>query len=177
MNAGRLFTASCVALITTAMAFSIRGGIMSQLGADFQLNATELGWVVGTAFWGFTLAMVIGGSLRDVMGMRTIFRIAFAGHLSGIVLTILSTGFWSLFISTLLIGLANGMVEAAANPMVGALFPNDKTTKLNHFHAWFPGGLVIGGLLVYGLDHAGLGWQIKMATMLIPTIIYGVLFL
>jgi len=176
-GSGRLFTASCIALITTAMAFSIRGGIMSQLGIDFHLNATELGWVVGTAFWGFTLAMLIGGSLCDVIGMRAIFRIAFAGHVSGIVLTILSTGFWSLFISTLLIGLANGMVEAAANPMVAALYPNDKTTKLNHFHAWFPGGLVIGGLVVYALDHAGVGWQIKMATMLIPTVIYGVLFL
>src|SRR5258708_37264200 len=112
MNARRLFTASCVALITTAMAFSIRGGIMSQLGLDFHLNATELGWVVGTAFWGFTLAMVIGGSLCDVIGMRTIFWLAFAGHISGIIFTILSTGFWSLFLSTLCIGLAKRLVAA-----------------------------------------------------------------
>jgi MFS family permease len=176
-NPDRLFKASCVALITTAMAFSIRGGIMSQLGIDFHLNATELGWVVGTAFWGFTLAMVIGGSLCDVIGMRMIFWLAFAGHISGIILTILSTGFWSLFLSTLCIGLANGLVEAAANPMVGALYPDNKTTKLNHFHAWFPGGLVIGGLVVYGMDQLHLGWQIKMATMLVPAIVYGIMFL
>src|SRR5258708_34541060 len=92
MNARRLFTASCVALITTAMAFSIRGGIMSQLGLDFHLNATELGWVVGTAFWGFTLAMGIGGSLCDGIGTRTIFWLAFAGHIAGIGLTIRCTG-------------------------------------------------------------------------------------
>src|SRR2546421_197738 len=104
MNARRLFTASCVALITTAMAFSIRGGIMGQLGNQFNLSASELGWVVGTAFWGFTLAMVIGGSLCDVIGMRLIFWAAFVGHLAGVILTILSTGFWSLFLSTLLVG-------------------------------------------------------------------------
>lgn len=166
-----------MALITTAMAFSIRGGIMSQLGSDFHLNATELGWVVGTAFWGFTLAMVIAGSLCDVIGMRAIFWGAFLGHIAGIVLTILSTGFWSLFLSTLLVGLANGLVEAAANPMITSLYSTNKTTKLNHFHAWFPGGLVIGGLVVYILDHAGLGWQIKMATMLAPTVAYGAMFL
>lgn len=176
LHAGRLFTASCVALITTAMAFSIRGGIMSQLGKDFHLNATELGWVVGTAFWGFTVAMVVAGSMCDQIGMRNIFWIAFAGHVAGITLTIFSTGFWTLFISTLLVGLANGCVEAAANPMVAALYPDNKTTKLNHFHAWFPGGLVIGGLVVYGMDHAGWNWQVKMATMLIPTIIYGIMF-
>lgn len=176
-NPERLFRASCIALITTAMALSLRGGMMSQLGNEFQLSGAQLGWVVGTAFWGFTISMVIGGSLCDVLGMRTIFRLAAVGHFIGIVLTILSTGFWSLFISTLFIGLANGFVEAAANPLVGALFPHDKTTKLNHFHAWFPGGVVIGGLVFFGLDKLGMGWQIKMATMLVPLAIYTYLFI
>ncbi len=177
VHAGRLFRASCIALVTTAMAFSIRGGIMSQLGSDFHLSGTELGWVSGMAFWGFTLSMVVAGPLCDVLGMRIILLAAFFGHAAGIVLTILSTGFWSLFLSTFLVGLANGLVEAAANPMITALYPDNKTTKLNHFHAWFPGGLVIGGLVVYGFDLLHLGWQLKMATMLIPAVIYGAMFL
>ena len=134
-NPARLFRASCVALIVTAMTFAIRGGIMSQLGREFHLSATELGWVVGTAFWGFTLAMVFGGPLCDVVGMGRLLAVAFAGHVAGIVLTIFAQGFWSLFISTLFIWLANGMVEAAANPLVATLYPDDKTTRLNHFHA------------------------------------------
>jgi len=177
VHAGRLFNASCVALITTAMAFAIRGGIMSQLGREFHLSAEELGWVVGTAFWGFTLAMVIGGSLCDVVGMGRLLVIAWIGHIAGIVLTIFSTGFWSLFISTLLVGLANGAVEAACNPLVASLYPDDKTTKLNLFHAWFPGGLVIGGLVVYFLDKLHLGWQMQIGTMLLPTVVYGIMFI
>lgn len=177
VHAGRLFNASCVALITTAMAFAIRGGIMSQLGREFHLSAEELGWVVGTAFWGFTLAMVIGGSLCDVVGMGRLLAVAWIGHVAGIVLTIFSTGFWSLFISTLLVGLANGCVEASCNPLVASLYPDDKTTKLNLFHAWFPGGLAIGGLVVYFLDKLQLGWQWQIGTMLLPTIVYGIMFM
>ncbi len=176
-NAGRLFSASCVALIVTAMTFAIRGNIMDQLGQQFHLSATELGWVVGTAFWGFTLSMLIGGSLCDVVGMGRILALAFVGHLAGILLTIFAQGFWSLFVSTLFVGLANGCVEAAANPMVATLYPDNKTTKLNHFHAWWPGGLVIGGIVAYALDKWHVGWQIQIATMLVPTFIYGAAFL
>jgi MFS family permease len=59
---------------------------------------------------------------------------------------------------------------------VTSLYPENKTTKLNHFHLWFPGGIVIGTLISFGFDRIGWGWQIKMATMLIPTVLYGLLF-
>jgi fucose permease len=82
----------------------------------------------------------------------------------------------ALFISTLLIGLANGTVEAACNPLITSLYPENKTTKLNHFHLWFPGGIVIGTLLVFLLDKVGIGWQIQVGLMIIPTLLYGYLF-
>ena len=176
-NAGRLFQASCVALIVTAMTFAIRGGIMSELGRQFSFTGAQLGWVVGAAFWGFTLAMVIGGPLCDVAGMGRLLKLAFAGHVAGLVLTIFSAGFWSLFCSTLLVGVANGLVEAASNPLIATLYPDEKTKRLNQFHAWFPGGIVIGGLISYAFQRLGLGWQAQVATMLLPTALYGAMFL
>jgi fucose permease len=76
----------------------------------------------------------------------------------------------------LLFGIANGSVEAACNPLIATLFPDDKTTKLNHFHVWFPGGIVIGGLVAYFLGLAGFGWNIQFAAMLVPLFAYSVLF-
>jgi len=102
--------------------------------------------------------------------------VAFVLHLAGILLTIFAGGYWSLFISTLCIGIANGTVEAACNPLVATIYSDDKTTKLNHFHLWFPGGIVIGTLLVCFLDKAGIGWQVQVGLMAIPTLIYGFLF-
>jgi MFS family permease len=171
-----LFTASCLALLVTSLSFGIRAGILGKLGTDFNLSASELGTIAATAFWGFPLAVVIGGFIVDVIGMKRLLELAFVFHLIGIILTIFATGYWTLFISTLLIGIANGTVEAACNPLVASLFTDNKTTKLNHFHLWFPGGIVIGTLIVFILNKFGVPWQIEVATMLIPTLIYGYLF-
>src|SRR6185369_11918846 len=109
----------------------------------------QVGWINSTAFWGFALAMVFGGPLCDALGLRRILQIAFVGHLVGILLTIFAWNYMSLYIGTLIFGIANGSVEAACNPLIATLYPNDKTTKLNRFHVWFPGGIVIGGLLAF----------------------------
>jgi MFS family permease len=172
----QLFVASCLALLVTSLSFGIRAGILGRLGTEFQLNTEELGTIAATAFWGFPLAVVIGGILVDIIGMKKLLLVAFSFHLIGILLTIFAGGYWSLFISTLCIGIANGTVEAACNPLVATIYSDNKTTKLNHFHLWFPGGIVIGTLLVFFLDKAGISWQIQVGLMIIPTIIYGYLF-
>jgi MFS family permease len=176
IDRNKLFWASCLALLVTSLSFGIRAGILNRLGTEFNLNASELGTIAATAFWGFPLAVILGGMVVDSIGMKNLLVLAFFFHLAGILLTVFAGGFWSLFISTLLIGIANGTVEAACNPLVAALYPDNKTTKLNHFHLWFPGGIVIGTLLVFFLDKLGIGWQVQVGLMIIPTLLYGYLF-
>ena len=174
----QLFNASCVALVVTALAFATRGSFVQAWATEFNLTHTEVGWIVGTAFWGFTLAMFFGGPLVDIIGIGRIISIAFFCHVAGIILTIIATGFWSLFISTLLIGIANGSVEAACNPLITSMYTDQKTRRLNRFHAWFPTGIVIGGLAVYLFNKIGLlDWRYAMGIMLLPTFAYGYMFL
>ncbi|HCU19610.1 MAG: hypothetical protein A2X05_10145 [Bacteroidetes bacterium GWE2_41_25] len=174
----QLFNASCVALVVTALAFATRGSFVEAWATEFDLTHTQVGWIIGTAFWGFTLAMVFGGPLVDIIGLGRIISIAFFCHVAGIVLTIIATGFWTLFISTLLIGIANGSVEAACNPLITSMYTDDKTRRLNRFHAWFPTGIVIGGLVVYLFNNIGLNdWRYAMGIMLLPTFVYGYMFL
>jgi MFS family permease len=160
------------------LAFATRGSFVQAWATEFNLTHTEVGWIVGTAFWGFTLAMFFGGPLVDIIGIGRIISIAFFCHVAGIILTIIATGFWSLFISTLLIGIANGSVEAACNPLITSMYTDQKTRRLNRFHAWFPTGIVIGGLAVYLFNKIGLlDWRYAMGIMLLPTFAYGYLFL
>ncbi len=177
MNSPRLFAASCVALIVTAMSFALRTAAVGAWAAEFHLTYEQVGLINAAAFWGFTLAMIFGGPLCDALGMRRIMGLASLGHLVGILLTVFSWNYWSLFIGTLVFGIANGSVEAAANPLIATLFPEDRTTKLNHFHAWFPGGIVIGGLAAFALAKLDLGWKAQFSTMLIPLAIYAFMFL
>ncbi|MEO6229459.1 MAG: MFS transporter [Ferruginibacter sp.] len=176
----QLFVASCLALLVTSLSFGIRAGMLGTWGTEFNLSKAQLGSITATAFWGFPLAVIFGGLIVDVIGMKKLLILAFVLHLVGILLTVCAGKFGDpytmLFISTLCIGLANGTVEAACNPLVTSLFTTNKTTKLNHFHLWFPGGIVIGTLIVFLLNKVGVSWQIEVSLMLIPTILYGYFF-
>lgn len=190
MDSRRLFTASCLALVATSMAFSIRADIIPLLKHDFALNDLQMGQIVGPGLWGFAITIIFGGLLVDSLGMSRLMKLAFVGHVLGTLMTIFATGFTTLFVSTLLIGLANGLVEAVTNPLVATLYPESKTKHLNFLHAWWPGGLIIGGVLCYlvtkilGTDSAtttsaliGVAWKVKMALILLPTLGYGYLIL
>lgn len=175
VNKNKVFFLACIALIVTSMTFAIRAGILTQLGVDFEISNKELGWINSMAFLGFPLAMLIGGLLYNTLGAKKLMTIAFICHLLGLVLTIYADGFWTLIISTFFIGFANGSVEAACNPMIADMYTNNRTAMLNKFHVWFPGGLVIGSLVSKFMTDGGLSWQLQIATMLIPTLIYGFL--
>lgn len=175
INPNRLFSACCIALIVTAMTFAIRAGILTQLSVDFNFDNKQLGWINSMAFLGFPVAMMFGGLIYNHVGARVLLYLSFACHLLGLFLTITATGFWTLLLSSFFIGFANGSVEAACNPLIADIYHTRKTTMLNKFHVWFPGGIVIGSLVSALMTKLGFGWQWQIAIMIIPTIIYGVM--
>jgi len=139
------------------------------------LSDSELGWVNAMAFLGFPVATMFGGILYNLMGAKKLLILAFVGHLLGLVMTISADGFWTLLLSSFFIGFANGCVEAGCNPLVADMYHTNKTTMLNRFHVWFPGGIVIGALVSKFMTDFGFGWQAQIATMLLPTVVYGYL--
>ena len=203
MHPRRLFVASCIALVTTSMVFSVRGDILDALGADFHLNKQQTGVALMPAFWGFTLSIFIGGSLVDYFGMRKLLLLSSGGYIVGVLAILFAPtpagavapyysdpGFVILYAAMLTLGLSQGLVEGVINPLCATLYPDDKTHRMNVLHAWWPGGLIIGGLLAYGitklmaLDAGGvdaatatLGWKIKLGTLLVPAVIFGIMIL
>jgi MFS family permease len=201
MNPRKLFLASCIALVTTSMVFSVRGDILDALGRDFHLDKEQTGVVLSPAFWGFTVSIFLGGSLVDFLGMRRLLLLSSGGYVAAVLAILFAprpsaavtpyysdTGFIVLYSAMLTLGLSQGLVEGVINPLCASMYPREKTHKLNVLHAWWPGGLIIGGLGAYaitkimGLDGAGisasaatLGWQIKLSLILIPAAIYAVM--
>lgn len=185
INSSRLFLGSCMSLVSTSVAFGAVTSLMGDLKTQFALTNTEAGLIGGATIWGFTISIFIFGPLCDIIGMRRLMRFSFLCHLIGPLIMIFASGFGMLFLGGLIISLANGTVEAVCNPLVATVYPDQKTTKLNQFHVWFPGGIVIGGLAAFGLDQMGrdfwegmflAAWQAKIALILIPTVLYGIIF-
>src|SRR5438105_14624942 len=117
----RWFVASSIALVATAVSFAIRGDIMGDFERLFALSKTDVGWIAGAAFWGFGFSILLGGPLCDLLGMGVLLRIAAVGHIGGAIATILAPDFSVLFAATLVIGIANGLLGAAFNPLVGTI--------------------------------------------------------
>ncbi len=177
INRSALFNASCFALITTAFTFAIRAGILPQLGDTFGLSAEQLGFINSMWFLGFPISMILGGLFYHKIGPANIMRIAFVTHTLGILLTIFAGGYTTLLISTLFIGFGNGCTEAACNPMIADMYTGVKMNKmLNRFHMWFPGGIVLGSLISKFMTDLNMGWEAQIWIMMVPTIIYAVLF-
>jgi MFS family permease len=199
MHPGKLFAASCVALVTTSMVFSIRGDIADALRADFHITAEQLGTAFQPAFLGFTLSAIFGGSLVDFFGMRRLLLVSAFGYIAAVLAIIFAprpagavapytsdVGYQILYASMWLLGISQGLVEGVINPLAATLYPKEKTHKLSVLHAWWPGGLIIGGLAAFaltkamGLDAPGAaagllttGWQVKIGLILIPAAIYA----
>jgi len=177
VNADRLFYASCFALITTAFSFSIRAGILTQLGTELSLSNEQLGFINQMWFLGFPISMVLGGIFYTSIGPKLIMQIAFVCHLVGILTTIYASDYNVLLFSTLLIGIGNGCTEAACNPMIADSYSGlDFNSKLNRFHMWFPGGIVLGSLISEFLTKSGSSWQTQIWVIILPTIAYAILF-
>nr|WKN37887.1 MFS transporter [Tunicatimonas sp. TK19036] len=177
INKNALFYGSCFALITTAFSFSIRAGILPQLGSEFGLSAEQLGFINSMWFLGFPISMIIGGLVYHSVGPKTIMTVAFFAHTAGILMTIFAGGYVTLLVSTLLIGIGNGCTEAACNPMIADTYSGLKMNKmLNRFHMWFPGGLLLGSLISKFMTDAGFGWEAQVWIIMIPTIVYAVMF-
>ncbi|RAJ94399.1 fucose permease [Larkinella arboricola] len=177
VNQSRLFNASCFALITTAFSFSIRAGILPQLGNEFGLTAEQLGFINSMWFLGFPISMIVGGLVYHSVGPRIIMSVAFLCHTLGILLTIYAGGYTTLLISTLFIGIGNGCTEAACNPLIADMYSGNTMNKmLNRFHMWFPGGIFLGSLISKFMTDAGMSWQSQIWVIMIPTVVYAFLF-
>ncbi len=175
MNQRRLFYASCLSLVVTAMIFVIRGDIASQVEGAYQLTHAQYGWVSSMAFFGFASSILVASPMLDLLGMRNLLYLACALHLGSIIAFVTAPSYTVLYLSMLFAGFGNGLVEAVINPLIATLYPEEKTHKLNVLHAWWPGGLIIGGLLAVMMKALELSWQVKMGIVLIPTVVYGIL--
>src|SRR5688572_21442090 len=183
----RLFSGICLALIPTGASFALVSNILGQLKQEFILTNYQVGMIAGAALWGMAISLLVIGPLLEGIGLKNGARLAFLGHLGGLTLmlsAVTRTGdpsaFWLLMAGAATLAAGNGMMEVAGNPLVAALYPDEKTKRLNWFHAFFPIGIVLGGLAGFVLNNYGgplAAWPYQLGIVYIPILIYGFMIL
>jgi MFS family permease len=177
----RLFIVSLIALFTAGLAASLRADIATDLQRIFfdpidkAHSAEMIGSILGVPFLGFAFTIAIGSPLLDAIGMAIMLPLSGACFIVGTLIILFASSlagggsvYTVLLIGAAVTGIGWGLVETVINPLTATLYPDEKTARLNTLHAWWPGGLIAGGLLGYGLGQFGIGWQMKLGLILLP---------
>jgi MFS family permease len=185
-NAKRLLWAGFAAILAAGVGFGVRGGLFGTWETAFGLNGAQLGAIsLGAGFISFCFGIIIGGIIVDKIGYGKLVLAAFLLHVVSAFVTFAAkpgmsseTAYLFLYWGTFLFGLANGTLEAVANPLVATLYPKNRTHYLNILHASWPLGMVFGGLIGWTLGSGENAWDWKwqLALYLLPTVAYGVMF-
>ena len=137
--------------------------------------------------------MLVCGSLCDALGMKRLVAAAFVAHIGGTLLMIFANSFADkfamLYAGALAISIGDGLLQSVLYPLVATIYPDRKTEMFNKLLLWFPGGMVLGGLVLFAINsfaapvfhrRTWLGlelWQWKLGLLFVPAVAYGVLFL
>lgn len=179
----RLYYVGNLSIFMIGLGFAVRANIAPNLQheiydkIDLANSASMVGEALGATFAGFALTLLFGSALVDLIGMKRMLLLSAVGYVVG-ALGLLLAAFMPtaefiqaiVFISLMLTGFGWGAVEAASNPMVASLYPEEKTHRLNILHAWWPAGIVIGGLLGVAISRTGLPWELNMLVLMLPAV-------
>lgn len=182
-NASRLLVAGFMAILAAGVGFALRNGLTGEWKTLFGFTDGQVGLIGGAGFSGFCFGIIFGGVVVDKIGYGKLVAAAFLLHVLSAIVTLSpapnvtqATAFNLLFCGSFIFALANGTLEAVANPLIATAFPQNRTHYLNILHASWPAGMILGALITLFLGET-LSWKMKLGLYLIPTLIYGLLFL
>lgn len=180
-NKTRIFLVSVLALFTAGVAASLRADVASDLQRIFfdpidkAHSAEMIANVLGVPFLGFAFTIAIGSPLLDLIGAALLLPLSGVCFILGTLTILFASSISSgpgvynvIWFGAVITGIGWGLVETVINPLTATIYSNEKTARLNALHAWWPGGLIVGGLLGYGLGQTSADWKIKLAIILIP---------
>lgn len=184
-NKQRIFILSVIALVTAGMNSALETAVAGDLQHTFfdpidpLKSAQMIGAILGVEFLGFAFTIAIGSPLLDYLGMGRLLALSSVCFLAGTTAKIFAGSlvqgpniYWLLYGCMIVTGIGWGLVETVINPLTVTLYPHEKTKRLNALHAWWPGGIILGGLAFLALGKLHVGWQGRLAVVLLPALVF-----
>lgn len=183
-----LFWIGGLALFTAATNSALRAAIAHDLKAEYidsvdpTSAATLIGDALGAAFLGFAMTLAVTSFLLDRLGFKFALSFAAGAFIVGNGIT-LSCGllgqnaYHAIWLGMFVSGLGWGATEGTVNPLVATIYADARTHRLNLLHAYFPAGIIAGGLIGEFADSWNLHWQAALAVAPLLAFLFGALAL
>jgi MFS family permease len=175
----RLFVTSAVALFLAGVGAALRADVAGEIQRVFLIpldaatSATKIGSILGLPFLAYAVTIAVGSAALDFLGMKRLLPLCGMFFFLGTGCFLLTPQlsrylpvFTLLQVAAFISGIGWGLAETVINPLTTTLYPDQKTAQLNILHAWWPAGLIVGGLIGFGMTTMHLGWQWKLSTLL-----------
>ncbi len=190
LNTPQLMFITKLSIFLIGLGFAVRANIARGLKIPFfdEINlapsATMIAEVLGITFAGIAFSLLFGSAMADLISMKVTLLLPALAYILGSILVMVTAllpvsemPYWLILISFLLTCLGWGTVEAATNPIVATLNPNEKKHRQNTLNVWLPAGIVVGGLAGAGFSVIGLPWEYNLVLLVVPSmmLIYLVL--
>lgn len=139
---------------------NLKGATIPALLRDLGFSYSIGGTVLLGLYIGFLVATLLAGLLADVAGKRIVLLLAGLCLLAGISGFSLSSDFWPLALSMLVVGFGLGAIELGTNNMIVELHPAQKARYLNLMSVLHGLGSMLAPLYAGLLLSSGFSWRL-----------------
>jgi fucose permease len=175
-----IFMAGLSASLRSAVATDIKSGYLDPV--DLAQSGRMIGVALGAAFLGFSITLMVSSLMLDRIGMKRMLLAASAFFLIGTAVVVFGGDFTSgrsvyhvIIAGMFICGIGWGCVEGTVNPLVASLYPNNTTHWMNMLHAWWPMGVIVGGLTGVGAARLGVDWRVILSLVAVFALLLGIL--
>jgi len=146
----RLIALAYACLLMVGINVGWIGPFLPEISRVLSVAIDRAGLVVNVAAAGYFLALMAAGAMSHRLSAQTILIIAMALFAAGLAGLAAAPGWMALLGAGVLIGLANGAIDVAANALIVDLSRDHLASALNYLHVLFGVGALMGPLIVGG---------------------------
>jgi len=140
---------------------------------SFGLPLDALGTLLLAVTAGYMLSSFFNGQLMAWLGTGRLLMTSSLLIGGGALGYVLAPAWWAMVVFGFVLGLGNGIVDAALNTFVAKHY---QSRHMNWLHAFFGIGTFLGPLVITAILGAGLGWRPAYLVVVVPEVILATVF-
>ncbi|RCX09076.1 fucose permease [Anaerobacterium chartisolvens] len=164
-----------IGFLTIGAVSSLMGAALPSIRTSLGINYSQSGLILSGQFLGMCLTAIIGGYLADRLGKKPLLIAGSIFLATGLLGSMASYSFTSLFIWNIIAGVGFGIYEVGINALCSDFCDSNKGNAMNRLHFFFGVGAILAPILVTASSKSLLGWRACFGICAVLPLIVGIM--